>query len=240
MNQNKQDNLILLINKKETVQLFKDRISKANIILENNLTNSTKILPKLKDELESWDHYNVFLLERVFSDKKISDDYQKQRITLGPSRKYWLDEIQEYRDDLNGKIKYFLNMIEISELLEDDSKNNTVNKNIDNIKETNNKYNRHSPEFMWTIFSVSIGAAFALGLYLGQAKFDKEKSDYYEDTKNLRNQNKNLKKTLIEKNSLIKFKQSEIIKKTDSLEIQKKNINNLYLILGGYFNKKKQ
>jgi len=42
-----------------------------------------------------------------------------------------------------------------------------------------------APEFFWTIFAAIVAVAFYLGLYFGQAKFDKEKSDFYEENKNL-------------------------------------------------------
>lgn len=36
-----------------------------------------------------------------------------------------------------------------------------------------------SPTLIWTVESVVVAAAFSLGIYLGQAIFDKEKADYY-------------------------------------------------------------
>lgn len=50
-----------------------------------------------------------------------------------------------------------------------------------------------SLELSWTIFSSIIAASFLLGLYFGQAKFDKEKSDYYFQNVNLTEENKTLR-----------------------------------------------
>lgn len=36
-----------------------------------------------------------------------------------------------------------------------------------------------SPTLSWSVMSVVVGAAFSLGIYLGQARFDKEKTDFY-------------------------------------------------------------
>ncbi len=53
-----------------------------------------------------------------------------------------------------------------------------------------------SPELFWAIFSAIVIGAFFLGSYIGQAKFDKEKSDYYEQTKTLKLQNSDLYRKL--------------------------------------------
>lgn len=45
-----------------------------------------------------------------------------------------------------------------------------------------------APELFWTIFSAIVIVAFLLGLYFGQARFDKEKSDFYEENKKLKSQ----------------------------------------------------
>jgi hypothetical protein len=44
------------------------------------------------------------------------------------------------------------------------------------------------PELFWTIFAAIVAVAFLLGLYFGQARFDKEKSDLYEENKQLKSQ----------------------------------------------------
>ena len=66
-----------------------------------------------------------------------------------------------------------------------------------------------SPELFWTIFSAFIIGSFFLGLYIGQAKFDKDKIDYY-------NQNSDLKKDTARLHQQIKFLQTvnkQMIKK---------------------------
>jgi hypothetical protein len=40
------------------------------------------------------------------------------------------------------------------------------------------KSNNFSPTLIWTVVSVVVAAAFSLGIYLGQAVFDKEKADF--------------------------------------------------------------
>jgi hypothetical protein len=64
-------------------------------------------------------------------------------------------------------------------------------------------------ELFWTIFSAIILGAFFLGFYIGQAKFDKEKIDLY-------NQNSELKKDTMRLHSQIKFlifEKNKVLKK---------------------------
>ena len=44
------------------------------------------------------------------------------------------------------------------------------------------------PGLFWTIFASIFTGAFLLGLYLGQNRFDKEKSDWYDENKELKKQ----------------------------------------------------
>ena len=59
-----------------------------------------------------------------------------------------------------------------------------------------------SNALFWTIASCIIAGSFSLGVYIGQARFDKEKSDYYEQNKLLINENTVLK---AQNDSLIAF-----------------------------------
>jgi hypothetical protein len=224
----------LLINRKEAIRLFHDRIYKANGILNSGTNSKNDNFQKLKDGLEEWDNYNVLLFRKVFSDKTISDKYQGQRKTLGPAGAYWLDEVKEYREDLKAKIKNFEKMIEMVELLEEDE--NVVGQNkiveMDQPKNINqSSSSRFSTEIFVTILSVSVGGAFALGLYFGQAKFDKEKMEYYEQNKILKVKITNLEKSLLFKDSIIKQKEFIISVKKDSIHSLKEDLGNRYLFL---------
>ncbi|RVT76629.1 hypothetical protein EOD40_08995 [Flavobacterium sufflavum] len=228
----------LLINRKEAIRLFKDRIYKAMDILNSTSNSTNDSFEKLKDGLEDWDNYNVLLLKKVFSDKTISEQYQRQRKTLGPAREYWLDEVKEYRADLKNKIKNFEKMIEMVELFDEDDKIIEENKKVVEKNQTKNvnetKSIGLSAEIFWTILSISVGGAFALGVYFGQAKFDKEKSDYYEQVKILKVDKTNLQKSIVAKNSTIRQKEFQISVKKDSIHSLEENLNNLYLLLAKY------
>lgn len=84
----------------------------------------------------------------------------------------------------------------------------------------------------WGIVVVVVGAAFAIGMYLGGAKFDKEKSDYYEQVKALKSDTIQYKNTIKSKNQILNQKDSIIIIKTDSINELKGNIQNAYLYIG--------
>jgi hypothetical protein len=94
-------------------------------------------------------------------------------------------------------------------------------------------------EFFWAIFATLISGAFILGMNIGNSKFDKEKSDFYEENKILKQDIIKLKQKLIEKDKLISKKNDTIIIKQDSLKEANQNLNNLYLLLGNMKNKEK-
>lgn len=214
----------LLINRKEAIRLFRDRIYKATEILNSASNSNSDSFQNLKDGLENWDNYNVLLLRKAFSDKTISDQYQKQRKTLGPAREYWLDELKEYREDLKSKIKNFEKMIEMVELLEEDDSTSEDKINLSQ-KKNQNKSIGLSTEIFWTILSISVGGAFALGMYFGQTKFDKEKIEYYEQVKDSKVKQSNLQKSNQSKDSIIKEKEFIISIKKDSIRSLQENID---------------
>lgn len=72
-------------------------------------------------------------------------------------------------------------------------------------------------ELFWAIFAAIVAVSFFLGLYFGQAKFDKEKSDFYEE-------NKQLKLHLDQKEKEIEKLKTEIV--TSSIKSDKTNIKN--------------
>ncbi len=45
-----------------------------------------------------------------------------------------------------------------------------------------------SSELFWTIFTAIVAVSFFLGFYFGRAQFDKDKSDFYEENKNLKSE----------------------------------------------------
>lgn len=74
-----------------------------------------------------------------------------------------------------------------------------------------------APAFFWTIFAGLISSAFILGQSIGSSKFDREKSDYYEELKILKQDTANLNRTIQSKDIIILQKDSVIKTKQDSL-----------------------
>lgn len=86
--------------------------------------------------------------------------------------------------------------------------------------------------YFWTTIVVLSGGAFALGRHFGSSKFDKEKSDYYDQIKSLKTDTAYLHRIVELKDSTILQKDSIIAVKNDSLTSTNKDINTLYLLLG--------
>jgi len=61
-----------------------------------------------------------------------------------------------------------------------------------------------SASFFWTIIAALVSASFILGQNFGSSRFDKEKSDYYEQVKSLQKDTLQLKKLLNEKDQTIR------------------------------------
>ncbi|KAA9037252.1 hypothetical protein FW778_17650 [Ginsengibacter hankyongi] len=88
-----------------------------------------------------------------------------------------------------------------------------------------------APAFFWTVFAGLISAAFILGQSIGSSKFDREKSDYYEDLKVLRQDTVNLNRTILLKDSIVLQKDSIIKNKQDSLIQMDKILTGFSLLL---------
>ncbi len=72
-------------------------------------------------------------------------------------------------------------------------------------RKEDNRHGTHfkiSHELFWTIATTIVGAVFLLGFYFGQSKFDREKSEYYEESRQLRQEEMKLKESLTKKDSL--------------------------------------
>ena len=91
-----------------------------------------------------------------------------------------------------------------------------------------------NPTLFWTIFTAITTASFFLGLYFGTAKFDREKSDYYEQTKQLKVDTAKQNKLILSKDKIIKQKDESLSNLKDSLSITKKNLENLYLHISNF------
>jgi len=88
-----------------------------------------------------------------------------------------------------------------------------------------------APGLFWTVFAGLVSSAFILGQSIGSAKFDREKSDYYEELKILKQDTANLNKTLLLKDTVILQKDSIIKTKQDSLIHMDKTLLGLSLLL---------
>jgi len=95
-----------------------------------------------------------------------------------------------------------------------------------------------SPGLFWTIFAALISGAFILGQSIGNAKFDKEKIDLYDQAKTLQSDTMNLNKIIEMKDSIIHKKDEYIKAKNDSLNYASKELNDLYLYIGKLEEKK--
>jgi hypothetical protein len=76
----------------------------------------------------------------------------------------------------------------------------------------------------WTVLLSIIGGAFLLGLYFGNNKFDKDKSDFYDSNRRLINESINLKKSISTKDSIISVDNTRIKHLTDSILINKRTL----------------
>ncbi len=65
--------------------------------------------------------------------------------------------------------------------------------------------------YFWTAIVIISGGAFSLGLYFGSSKFDKEKSDYYDENKKLREDAKMDQQTIAYQDSVIYELHNKII-----------------------------
>lgn len=110
--------------------------------------------------------------------------------------------------------------------------------------QTNNKTNRQenniilpfSREALWTISLTIIGGVFLFGLYIGQAKFDKEKSDFYEENKKMKaitnrnfKESQHLKHRLSTAGDSIKFYQDSLSRVNKKLQTSLDAYYQLYL-----------
>ncbi|MBA4134568.1 MAG: hypothetical protein C0525_07575, partial [Flavobacterium sp.] len=123
-----------------------------------------------------------------FSTNKLDPEYFKNK---------GLEYIQECLQYLNEKKELKLretkNNTEIMgkriKSFDDFGDRNTANQSGSSSSSLTNAKNRLpygiAVEFFWTIFAAIVTVAFLLGFHFGQAKFDKEKSDFYDENKRL-------------------------------------------------------
>jgi len=162
--------------------------------------------------------------------KKIGDDFSIKRLDYSYFRKKGLEYIKGY-------IQYLNEQKELK--LKEDKKENTDPvvkqiKSFDEFYETKHPKQEGGqnsqvppiktqlpfgikPELFWTVFASIVTVAFLLGLYFGQSKFDKEKSDFYEENKLLKTRIQK-KTTEIEK---LKKQIQSITTNYDSLNVEK-------------------
>lgn len=92
----------------------------------------------------------------------------------------------------------------------------------------------------WSIIVALISGSYILGQNFGSSKFDKEKSDYYEQLKQLKNDTITHNHLIAKKDSIINYKNQIIERKSDSIILMSENLNNLYLLLGKHTDMKKK
>lgn len=164
--------------------------------------------------------------------KKIGNDYSGSKLDHTYFKNKGLEYIKECLQYLN----------EQNDLKSKEIKNTKTEpmakriKSFDEFSESNqpNQSGRHSSttqtvktqlpfgipqELFWTIFAAIVAAAFFLGFYFGQARFDKEKSDFYEENKQLKLQ---LDKKIIDIQELNKQIHANSIK-SDSINTENRN-----------------
>lgn len=81
------------------------------------------------------------------------------------------------------------------------------------------------PALFWTIFAAFVGASFYLGKEFGQNRFDKEKSDWYEENKSLKRQIQTVQEQSIKQEEHLTKIISEKDQKIISLEKELKEKN---------------
>lgn len=89
-----------------------------------------------------------------------------------------------------------------------------------------------APAFFWTVFVALIGGSYLVGKDIGVSKFDKEKSDFYEDVKTLKSDTIILKSKITTQENYIKKQDLLIIEKADSIKKMDEKLSSLYLYIG--------
>ena len=131
--------------------------------------------------------------------KKIGNEFSANKLDPEYFKNKGLEYIQEYLQYLNEQKELKLKEAENNKTeimgrriksFDDFPERNKPNQSGGNSPSTTNVKTRLpfgiAAELFWTIFAAIVAVSFLLGLYFGQAKFDKEKSDFYEENKQLK------------------------------------------------------
>lgn len=131
--------------------------------------------------------------------KKIGDEFSPNKLDPEYFKNKGLEYIQECLHYLNEQKDLKLRETENNNTeimgrriksFDDFADRNTPNQSVRNSSSSSNVKTRLPfgipAELFWTIFTAIVLVSFFLGLYFGQAKFDKEKIDFYEENKRLK------------------------------------------------------
>lgn len=142
---------------------------------------------RASDELLGWTaNVEDYIIENYGEDSgpfKLYKNFERNKLT------------GYYESDFNNQLKVLMGALKACRQIKPRKKTRR--------KEDNQILSLIRNPLFWACIVVITGSSFALGIHFGSSKFDKEKSDYYEE-------NKKLKLDLSKKDNLIKQKDSII------------------------------
>lgn len=154
----------------------------------NSQTNSYETYGKASDELLGWAAKVEDFLRENYGETsgpyKLYSSFDQTRLT------------GYYESDFNRQVTILMGALKACRQIEPKKKNK--------LKDDHPVTSLFKNLYFWTAVTTVSAVSFMLGIYFGTTKFDKDKSDYYEENKKLKS---NLEKSTIENiknDSLIK------------------------------------
>ncbi len=95
-----------------------DQLAKGRQLLERQVTNEAD-LAQARADFYTWDEFNTTLLRRSFSTSKAADTYSYVGPFVGSIDRTLSEELRDYREDVNGKIRRLASLKEQLPLYED-------------------------------------------------------------------------------------------------------------------------
>lgn len=190
--------------------------------------NSIKLLKEQKNKLQDktldelhWTDETANLVSNIFG--KDSEQYKQIRdISIRiDNNTYYGEEFNPMKNRIRAE-KYLDSFIT-------QVQNFTYDNQVSFNKEKEFKFSKST---IYTLTPIIISGAFALGLYFGNTKFDKDKIELTDQVKSLSADTLNFAIKLKLKDSVINKKDILLKTTVDSLRTTQKDMNSLYLYIG--------
>ena len=101
----------LLIEADEAEEKLRDQVNKGYDLFNRDLAGGT-FLQEVKQEFYTWDEYNSSLLRHIFSTEELYNEYSYWGMVIVGEVKSLDEEIGEFYEDLNDKIRRLNSIIE--------------------------------------------------------------------------------------------------------------------------------